>query len=424
MGRLGLVPGVPLLDPKALYQPLHDQRLDALYRRRVASHLPPDGVDETVEPDLPSVGAEIGPARPLLGPFDKVISGGHHRGERTVGRVDAALDPAGDEITAGTPTSPSYREGVSVWVWDDAGRFGFPRIGIEAVGRTWTTSLGTAFCMATPDDRLLLVSEDHPPLPVADAAGRPRVLAAGPLRFQCVEPFRHWRVDFDGLVATLDVRTHLRGGVAKVGLHDGHDVQPVGLRLEAHAETPPWFQGSHEPEGHFVAGEHRFEQLCAVTGEVEVAGTVTPFTGGALRVHRKGGDRNDYGNFRGHNWQSARFPSGRAFGFIHYRPQSDGTPTYREGWLLDGGEVVPAHVEGTPWMTDTRSSGEDVSFRLRTAAGEIRIDGETFVSSLRPPRPVGDGTSFPLLQSGIARYRWDGEEAYGMVERSARLGEA
>ena len=72
-------------------------------------------------------------------------------------------------------------------------------------------------------------------------------------------------------------------------------------------------------------------------------------------------------------------------------------------------------------MTDTRSSGEDVSFTLRTQKGSVRITGETFVSSFRPPRSIGDGTSFPLLHSGIARYRWDDETAFGMIERSARL---
>lgn len=333
------------------------------------------------------------------------------------------MDAAVDEITAGIPASPSYREGVSMWVWDDAGRFGFPRIGVEAVGATWTTSFRIAFCLAHPGGRLHLVTDDHPPLPVADERGRPRVLGAGPLRFECIEPFRHWRLTFDGSVVSLEADEHLRGGVARVGLDSAQDTVPVQLRLDALAEVPPWFQGSHDPEGHAVAGEHRFEQLCSVTGEVDLGGAVTPFTGGALRVHRKGGDRNDYGSFPGHNWQSARFPSGRAFGFIHYRPQPDGTPTYREGWLLDGGEVVPAQVQGTPWMTDTRSSGEDVSFTLRTATDEVHIGGTTFVSSLRPPRAVGDGIFFPLLQSGIARYRWDDEEAYGMVERSARLGE-
>jgi hypothetical protein len=184
---------------------------------------------------------------------------------------------------------------------------------------------------------------------------------------------------------------------------------------------PPWVYGTHEPDGSPVAGEHRFEQLCSVMGTIEVDGRTTPFTGGGLRVHRKGGNRSDYGAFYGHVWQSAWFPSGRAFGLIHYRPGPDGAVKYREGWILDGGEVLAARVEDTPWMSDTRPSGEDVSFTLYTMQDAYRITGETFVSSLRPPRPVGDGTSFPLLQSGIARYRWDGETAFGMIERSALL---
>ena len=72
-------------------------------------------------------------------------------------------------------------------------------------------------------------------------------------------------------------------------------------------------------------------------------------------------------------------------------------------------------------MTDTRPSGEDVSFTLQTRNGSVRIAGETFVSSFRPPRPIGDGTTFPLLHSGIAKYRWDDEVAFGMIERSARI---
>jgi hypothetical protein len=57
---------------------------------------------------------------------------------------------------------------------------------------------------------------------------------------------------------------------------------------------------------------------------------------------------------------------------------------------------------------------------LVTSRGAVRIAGETVLSSLRPPRPTETGTVFPLLQSGIARYRWGDEEAFGMIERSAR----
>ncbi len=335
--------------------------------------------------------------------------------------LTGGLDPTVDEVTATAPASPEYREGVSLWLWDDAGRFGFPRIGVEAVGATWGATFGTALCLAQPGGRLLLVSGDHPPEPPHDHAGRPRVLGAGPLRFRCVEPLRRWVVEFDGPVVATDWRRHLDGGLPQLRVGAGHEETHLRLRAEARMVTPPWCQGTHDPEGHFVPGERRFEQLCTVSGEVAVDGSVSAFSGGGLRVHRKGGNRSDYRDFYGHNWQSAWFPSGRAFGFLHYRPHPDGSVKYREGWLLDRGDVVPARVEGTPWMVGTQPAGEDVSFTLCTANGEVTVEGETIVSSFRPPRRAVDGATFPVLHSGIARYRWGDEVAYGMIERSARV---
>jgi hypothetical protein len=60
--------------------------------------------------------------------------------------------------------------------------------------------------------------------------------------------------------------------------------------------------------------------------------------------------------------------------------------------------------------------GDDVSITLRTADGDVHIEGETIVSAC-----MAGGTHHefaPALQQAGARYRWDGEETYGMVERS------
>ena len=331
------------------------------------------------------------------------------------------LELAFDEMTPSTPSSPTYREGASMWLWDDAGRFGFPRIGVEAVGRNWETTFGVALCMGSPNGRLLLASADERPLPVRDSLGRPRVLGAGPLRFECREPLAYWRISFHGDVFAIDANDFLSGGQPRPAPSGRTERIALALELDARMVTPPWVQGTRDPDGDWVDGEQRLEQLCAVTGNLTVDGMETVFTGGGLRIHRKGGNRSDYGDFYGHNWQSAHFPSGRAFGFIHYRPRPDGSLKYCEGWLRDGDEIVPARVQDTPWMTNTRLSGEDVSFTLQTRNGSVRIVGETFISSFRPPRPIGNGQTFPLLHSGIAKYRWDDEVAYGMIERSARF---
>jgi hypothetical protein len=305
-----------------------------------------------------------------------------------------------------------------MFVWDDAGRFGFPRIMVEAVGARWETSRRTMLYFAQPGGRLLTVTAEEVPHSVFDENGRPRMLGGGPLWFECVEPFVHWRLVFDGDVAETDVR-ELIGG-RNPGELAGAGAKRVSFRLEVDARmaAPPWVQGSRDPEGHFTPGEHRFEQLFTASGTVSVDGDTTSFTGGGLRIHRRGGSRGSGVDFYGHVWQTARFPSGRAFGFMHYRPRPDGSERYHEGWLTDGGEIVPARVVETPWMTDTQPEGEDVSFTIRTPSGDVRIEAETFVSWFRPERPTGEGASFPTLQSGITRCRWGGEEAYGMIERS------
>ncbi|PRC57280.1 hypothetical protein C6A85_34360, partial [Mycobacterium sp. ITM-2017-0098] len=74
--------------------------------------------------------------------------------------------------------------------------------------------------------------------------------------------------------------------------------------------------------------------------------------------------------------------------------------------------------------------GEDVSLVLETADGTVHIDGETVFSThdihhdddmysmhaLKKEMP-----SFPALQQAGVRYRWDGEQTFGMLERSNPL---
>ena len=124
--------------------------------------------------------------------------------------------------------------------------------------------------------------------------------------------------------------------------------------------------------------------------------------------------------FWGHCWQSALFPSGRAFGYNAYPPREDGKPTYNEGYIFDGdGELIPARVVQAPWLAKLSPYGDDVSLVLATARGEIEIEGETFVSTFAMGRPELP-PNFPVLQQTGVRYRWDGEETYGMMERSSR----
>ena len=69
----------------------------------------------------------------------------------------------------------------------------------------------------------------------------------------------------------------------------------------------------------------------------------TPSPAAGLRIRRQGVRRLE--GFWGHCWQSALFPSGRAFGYIAYPPRPDGQPTFNEGYLYlrfgRDGELIP-----------------------------------------------------------------------------------
>ena len=104
-------------------------------------------------------------------------------------------------------------------------------------------------------------------------------------------------------------------------------------------------------------GGWRFEQLFRGTGSFRVgSGLEQTFACTGLRIFRQG--VRDTGGFWGHAWQSALFPSGKAFGYIAVPARPDGSPSYAEAYLFDGdGELIPAKLVDAPWMTEFVAHG-------------------------------------------------------------------
>jgi hypothetical protein len=221
------------------------------------------------------------------------------------------------------------------------------------------------------------------------------------------------------------------------GKKDGPTVD-ISFHVDAMMVVPPWVQGAlHSDadaqlktavEGDIMGGP-RYEQLFTATGSFSWADEHQSFTGSGLRIRRQGVRK--LAGFWGHCWQSALFPSGRAFGYIAYPPRPDGQPTFNEGYVFTGdGALIAARAVQVPWLTRLSTLGEDVSLRLETADGVVEIAGQTVFSThdihhnddmfsmnaLKQEIP-----SFPALQQAGVRYRWDGEETYGMLERSNPL---
>jgi hypothetical protein len=242
-------------------------------------------------------------------------------------------------------------------------------------------------------------------------------MSAGALEFRCVEPFSTWEVTYEGPALDTSAPDLARG------LSDGAPKCDIALRIEFTMAAPPWVPGTLVQEAGTMMSSgiegvmisDRYEQLVRTEVELRVGTDEYAFNGTGLRIRRQG-VRNVEG-FWGHCWQSALFPSGRGFGFLTFPPRPDGVPSFNEGYLFDGTDLIPATVVEAPWLTSLTPIGEDASCTLRTADGDVRIEGENILSTYVAP---GANAEFaPALHQAGCRYTWDGEVTYGMIERSA-----
>lgn len=341
--------------------------------------------------------------------------------------VTGGMAPQREYMFDSAPADPQMRDSVSFWVSDDRGELGLPRVGIEAVGANFD-SHNVQVNVAFPDGRVFRTREDAPSLPTAGADGAPRVLGAGPLTFTCVREFDTWTMSFNGTL------TQSSSADLVAGRKTGPQVE-VAFEVETTMAVPPWVQGTLRADAassleNSVTGElmggQRYEQLFRAAGSLTVSGERHTFSGTGLRIKRQGIRKLE--EFWGHCWQSALFPSGRAFGYIAYPPRPDEQPNFNEGYLFTGdGPLIPARVVEAPWLRRLQPCGEDVSVVLETADGTVRIAGETVLSThdITDPSSVPAeqlaalaNWTFPALQQAGVRYTWDGEETYGMLERS------
>jgi hypothetical protein len=187
--------------------------------------------------------------------------------------------------------------------------------------------------------------------------------------------------------------------------------------------APPWLMGGMTPEAarkmrsgdaSALMGGVRYEQLCRVAGTVRIDGSERSVTGTGMRVRRQG--VRNMGAATGHCQHSALFPSGRALGAIAFAPQPDGSQSFNEGFVIDGdGRKHAATIHEAPWMTRLQASGEAVPIVLQTDRSIIRIESETMLSTF--DHHLFEMADSSILQQGVARYVWDGEETIGLIER-------
>lgn len=335
----------------------------------------------------------------------------------TLEQVTGGLTPEHELFFPQQPDNPDMRESTSVWLYEEDGVFGFPRVGIEAEASSWDNRRVQGN-FAVAGGRILNgagMGAAHSPF---GADGRPTTLGAGPIAFTCIDPFRKWRMTYDGSAIDGTVDQQIANTL------DPNKRTPVRFDVELEMVTPAWVQDiSAQKVAKMSAADAieaanmgigwRFEHLFRAKGIFHLDGKDREFKGVGLRVKRK--SVRPLGGFRGHCWQSAVFPDGSAFGYIAYPPRDDGK-AYNDGYIFKHGKMYPARAVKIPWLRRIIGEGDDVSLELESDLGITRIKGVTALSTFRVGNPDIGGLN---LHQGGVRYSWDGQTAYGMIERSA-----
>lgn len=342
------------------------------------------------------------------------------------------LEPDIDFMFPTRPEDPEMRESASVWIFEENGEFALPRVGIEAVGALWDThryDMNIAF----KDGRVLRESAVGQTVPAIGPSGMPDTLGSDGLVFCCVEPFRRWTVAYEGVAWEGRVEEQIRGefgAYADAGRSKGLEGRarvPVSWAVDLEMVTPAWVQdyrqeklaGMTEREradaGSMGYG-WRIEHCFRGTGWLEVDGERREFRCLGSRIHRQ--SVRPMGAFRGHCWQEAVFPDGRAFGYIAYPPLPGEAPedTYNNAYLVVDGRMIPARATKIPFLRNIQPRGDDVSVEFESELGTTRISGETVNATFHMGNPGVNG--FNNQQGGV-RYAWDDQVAYGMIERSS-----
>jgi hypothetical protein len=334
--------------------------------------------------------------------------------------------PEEADLLMAEPPAPPFdwvRESTSIWYFEKNGEFAIPRVGIEAEPWSWEDRrIGGS--MAFADGRALRHGGLGKMRPVFDEKGNRTVLGGGPLTFRCIEPFRKWHVLFDGEMVDTTVMDQIAKTV------DTDKRVKVRYELELNMAAPVDPQNiSPEMFTKLGKGEQRdavsiglgwrFTQALRGTGELKIDGKTLPFDGSGIRVKRRS-IRTDALMLRGHVWQSAVFPDGRAFGFEVRPVHEEGFEPWNEGYVYIGGKMQRARVVDPTWLVDPVAQGEDISFELHCEDGTVhRIKGTSTLSTYMIAAAGMWGLS---LHQGGGLYEWDGQTSVGMIERSRNTG--
>ncbi len=251
--------------------------------------------------------------------------------------------------------------------------------------------------------------------------------AGSVMKFTCVEPFRRWRIDFDGFAWYTSEAAMDSGGEPRFR-------RRLKLELEVECVSPIWHAsdgpdsaGQIEMAGQSWAKEH-YEQLVCASGEMTLEGDSYELSATGWRDHSRGPrGRKSKDPWGGHVIGGCQFPSGRKFVFSRYwRP--DGTVSMGGGMYVDESGLTSAvTVVVAPELRELVLRGETLPIHLQWEGGAVAVSMET-VASIWIPRErkhiVGRDRYGKLNDMYVLNWgpvKWGGETGYVYLERSSHL---
>jgi hypothetical protein len=238
--------------------------------------------------------------------------------------------------------------------------------------------------------------------------------AGANLEFRCEEPFRKWRITFEGFCLRSSYEQMRTGPLA-----DGSKSH-VRMDLVVECVTPVW-DAATAGEGmaqQSWAREH-YEQLTRVTGQLAVDGVSIDFNGVGWRDHSRGPRGADtLKDWGGHVITGGMLPSGRAFGLCRYWAR-DGHTTLEGAYVVDDEVLRHVDIASVPPPAAGTRHGETYSFALGREDEIACTVRSSMWISMADGLPYGVTDPVRAYTVSWAEVRWADELGHAYLERSA-----
>jgi hypothetical protein len=334
----------------------------------------------------------------------------------------SGLDVEKETIVATAPTEPFWAENLLFCPYDPKADIG-AWLHLGSVPNDWGLWEDRVF-ITLPGDQGVLSMWGYYRTPQALKPGGSALFA------RCVEPFKRWKVTFDGFADHISNQAMMAGGLAPVS----GKRRRVVIDLDIDALCPVWDAQSsaHSAEGkgdmasQGWAKEH-YEQMYRATGTVRVDLQEWPFDGIGWRDHSRGPRGGGTGApWGGHIIAGAVWPSGRTAIWSQYW-SPDGTITLEGANVTEtDGAVHSAVVVDAPRLRELIPRGETLTTRLSYAGREAEFKmscDKSIWTSMQNQLTVGIDKGGPGLMYVLnyGEITWDGEVGHHYIERSDPL---